>query len=322
MLYITTRNDQETYTSHRALEGSRSPDGGMYLPFHQPKFTGEELEQMLCQSANSCIAQVLNRLFSSELTGWDLDFSMGRRPVALHALGHRITVGEIWHNSQGNYEHLVRELTARLLGTWEQTPGDWPRIAVNTAVIFALFGERRKAGWTDPADVAVVAGDFSWPVSVWYARQWGLNVGQIICCCNENNSLWELFHQGQLRTDGVSVPTGIPMADVALPAGLERLIYHCAGTEETERYLDACRRGKPYCPDDAVLEKMRRGISVHVVSSTRVGSMIRNVSNTYGYRLSADAALAYGGVMDHRAKGGQYRPCLILSGENPKGNTV
>lgn len=317
MLYITTRNDRETYTAHRAFQGSRSPDGGMYLPYRPPAFSREDLEALLNQGENGCMAQVLNHLCAAGLSGWELDFSIGRRPFALETLGHRIVVGQIWHNAQDSYDYLTRELIARVLGNWPESVGNWAGIAVNIAVLFGLFARLRQEEWPEPVDVAVVAGDFSWPISAWYARQWGLPVGQIICCCNENNNLWELFHQGQLRTDALCIPTGLPAADVALPADLERLIYACGGTAEVESYVEACRKGRPYCPEEGVLAKMRRGISVSVVSSQRMASMIRNVDKTYGCRLSPDAALAYGGVMDYRSKGGQYRPCLILSGEKP-----
>ena len=89
----------------------------------------------------------------------------------------------------------------------------------------------------------MVSGDFSAPISAVYARQWGAPIGEILCCCNENNEIWNLLSHGQLRTDGVSIPTILPSADVVVPSELERLVYEAGGCEEVERYLDACRRG-------------------------------------------------------------------------------
>lgn len=122
-----------------------------------------------------------------------------------------------------------------------------------------------KSTW----DISVVCGNFDLPMSAWYARAWGLPIGNIICCCNENGNLWNLIHHGQFRTDMVSTPTGTPEADVTLPAGLERLIYACGGLAEVDIYLDACRRGGMYCPRDSVLSRLGEGLDVSVVSSRR-----------------------------------------------------
>ena len=59
-------------------------------------------------------------------------------------------------------------------------------------------------------DISVVCGNFDLPMSAWYARAWGLPIGNIICCCNENGNLWNLIHHGQFRQDPVSVRTGTP----------------------------------------------------------------------------------------------------------------
>ena len=146
-----------------------------------------------------------------------------------------------------------------------------------------------------------------------YARAWGLPIGNIVCCCNENSGLWELLRHGQLRTDTASVPTILPEADVAVPENLERLVYEAGGTDEVERYLASCRRGGTYAPSETVLAKMNRGLSVSVVSSSRISQTISSVYRTHRYVLSPGSALSYAGLMDYRAKAGQARNALILA---------
>ena len=159
------------------------------------------------------------------------------------------------------------------------------------------------------------------PISVWYAKRWGLPVGKIICCCNENNALWELVCHGQLRTDTVRVPTMLPEADVTVPDHLERLIYAYGGVPETGRYLECCRRGNVYHPSDSVLMQLRRDFLISVVSSARIGTIIPGVYRTHGRLITTGTALAYGGLLDCRAKTASVEYALVWSEEGPAAQT-
>lgn len=322
MLYVTTRNNRDAFTAQRALRENRAPDGGLYLPFRTPTFSREEIDALGEKPFGQTVAEVLNLLFKTKLTGWDVDFSIGRHPVRLENLRHRILMAESWHNPDWNYDRLVNNLV-RLLLEEADAPGDWVKIAVRIAVLFGIFGELKRRG-IESADISVVSGDFSGPISAWYARQWGLPIGNIICCCNENNSLWDLICHGQLRTDGLSVPTITPEADVVIPEDLERLIYACGGATEVSRYLEACRQGRVYCPNDGVLAKLRSGLFVSVVSSFRMETTIPGVYRTSNYLLSLNSALAYAGLLDYRAKTGETRHALVLAEKSPlcDGDTV
>lgn len=320
MLYVTTRNSTEVYTAQRALMESRGADGGMYLPFHSPVFAPEDIAGLETTSFNQCVANLLNRLFGTKLTAWDIDFCVGRYPVRLVELGHRIVMGESWHNPKWNYDRMARRLAGLLLREDAAVTDGWTEIAVRIAVLFGIYGEMLRSDNIQPGelvDVSVVSGEFSAPMSAWYARSWGLPVGNIICCCNENSEIWNLICHGQLRTDSVSVSTSTPDADVILPAQLERLIYACGGSEEVMRYLDVCRRGGMYVPSDWVLPKLRDGLFVSVISSHRIESTIPAVYATHRYLLSPYSALAYAGLLDYRAKKGQLRHSVVLAERSP-----
>lgn len=310
MLYVTTRNNCDTNTAQKALRENRAGDGGMYVPFQKPELPKNE------KSINSAVAQVLNTLFQTRLTAWDVDFSVGRHPVRLTSLRQRTVMTESWHNPDWTFERMVNNLTSLLAGD-PMPPGDWVRIAVRIAVLWGVFGELKKCCPEGPVDIAVVSGDFIQPISAWYAKQWGLPIGNIICCCNENNSVWNLLTYGQLRTDEVAVSTCIPQADVVVPSSLERLIFACGGAEEVDCYLECCRRGRMYCPGETVLERMRSGMCASVVSSQRIERTIRGAYATHGYLLSPASALAYAGLLDYRAKTGKTRLALVLTEESP-----
>lgn len=315
MLYVTTRNNSDPYTAYRAMHELRGPDGGFFLPFRHPKFSEEELDALAQKPFGQRIADVLNRLFNTRLTGWDVDFCCGRAPVRLTPLRHKILITEAWHTTSGTFHHMIKALATRLTGN-DESVSDWMEIAIRAAVFFGIFGELKHYG-IEQVDISVVSGDFTLPVSAWYARRWGLPIGRILCCCNENNAVWELFCHGQMRTDAISIPTIVPEADVALPVGLERLIYESGGICETQRYLDCCRHGKNYYSGDSVMSKLRSGMYVSVVSSHRLESTIPSVYRTHGYLLTPCLALAYAGLLDYRAKTGEIGPILVWGEDSP-----
>lgn len=316
MLYVTTREDRDAYTAYRALHESRSGDGGLFLPFRMPSVSAEELDALLRKSFHQTIAEILNLLFPVNLTGVDVEFAMGRRSVQLEGLGRRAIVAEVWHNPEEDYRYLERSLT-RLMTKENEPGGNWTRIAIRIALWFGLFGQLKQAGVEDKVDICVVSGDFSAPVSAWYAKQWGLPVGKIVCCCNENSTLWDLFRYGQMRTDTVSVPTATPDADIAIPTDLERLIYAYGGVDETRRYLESVRWGKPYHAPEEMLEGLRQAFYVSVISGQRMLQTIPSVYRTHGHLLSPCGALAYAGMLDYRTMAEEPRYGLVLEEKSP-----
>ncbi len=317
MLYVTTRDNKDPVTAYRALTETRSAGGGLYLPFRSPSFSAEALDVLLRKPFNACVCEILNLLFRTKLTQWELDFALGDCPVRLKTIGQWLLVAEVWHNPEQDYRWLEERLFSLLCGEEKCRLGSWPRTAIGTAVLFGLLGELNRAGIGLPVDISTVSGDFSAPMSALYAKQWGAPIGSIVCSCNENKGLWDLLCHGQLRTNTVSIPTSVPEADVALPPELERLIYECGGVSEVQRYLDACRQGKTYCVDEEMRMKLRRGLTVSVVSTQRVTETIPGVCRTHSYLLSPGGALAYGGAMDHRCKNGGAGHCLILTQTGP-----
>ena len=314
MLYITTRNDREVFTAQSVMQQTVGPDGGRFLPYRHPKMTRQTFEALAKKPFAGRIAWMLNHLFGSKCSLWDVEFAAGRSPIRLVSLGSRLHLAQTWYNPGWDYETMAVSLS-RLLGREE--PAGWVGIALRCAVLLGICTELYNLGVTNP-DISVLSGDFSAPIAAFYLRQWGVPIGEILCCCNENNELWNLLSHGQLRTDGVSIPTILPSADVVVPSELERLVYEAGGCEEVERYLDVCRRGVAYAPGEEVLTKLRAGLAVSVVSSERILQTISGVYRTCGHILDPAGALAYAGLMDYRAKTGRLGFAVILSDNSPR----
>ena len=315
MLYVTTRNPRDAFTAAHVLQESRGEDGGLYLPMRFPQLSGEEWRRFVSLSFNQRIAELLNRFFGTKLTGWDIDFCIGRYPVRVEPLAYKIFLAETWHNPQWQYSRLENNLM-ELLQAQVDAPGNWVAVAIRMAVLAAVLGSREIPG-DGIVDVSVVSGDLTLPISAWYLRKMGFPVGNIVCCCNENNQFWNLICNGQMHTDAVCHTTMVPEADVVLPVHLERLIRECGGAPEVERFLSCCENKSAYAVPDGMLELLREGLFVSVVSSDRVETTIPNVYKTHNYVMAPAATLGYSGLLDYRTKTGITRSSVVFCDRNP-----
>lgn len=321
MLYATTRNKSDVETAFKAIHLDCAGDGGLFTPFRLEPLEQQEILALKGRTFGQNMAQILNLFFSCGLTGWDIEFAIGRSPVKMNTITHRILIAESWHNSQWKLDHVVQLLSDRLRKDGEgELPSNWVRVAVRVAALFATYGQLLATGQTEQdavLDVAVTTGDFSAPMAAWYARQMGLPIGNIVCGCNANGGVWDLLHHGQMATGGIAVKTVTPEADVVVPRNLERLVYETLGMEENLRFLACCRLGGVYDLEPEQLEKLRRGMFAAVISDSRVESIIHSVYRTSNYIFSPYSALAYGSLLDYRAKTGESRNVLLLAERSP-----
>ena len=286
MLYATTRSDRDAFTAHCTLNSNKAADGGAYRVFHAPNFSEIEIQCLLEKNFSQCVADVLNMLFDAKLTSWDVEFTIGRYPVQITSLGHRLHFAEPWHNPDWGYAWLPRRL-ATLLPQNTDAVTEWVKIAVKIAIMFGAFGNLYRSG-IRRADIVVASDDF----------------------------LWEMIYHGQIRTDpAVWSAEGKQTAQIT---NLERLIYECGGTEEVTRFVESCSAGAVYSPGEAVLEKLREGIFVSVSGKKRAENMIPRIYGTYDYLMSADTALSYIGLMDYRSKTGKICDALIFAQTSPQ----
>ena len=312
MLYITTRDHSDAYTSYRVLCDNRAPDGGMFLPMQMPVLTKDHIVNLGTKTFGQNVADVLNLFFKSRLDGWDIDFCIGRYSSKLTAMSHRACIAEVWHNPDHDFARVVRNITSRLRGNKDTTdaPTNWAWIAIRIAVLFGLFGEMYKLHTASPAmavDVAIPSGDFAGPMAVWYARQMGLPVGNIICACDENDAARDLLKNGQINMN----------AGMTIPPDLERLIYSVLGLEESKRFAKLMDSRKSYSVTEDAAAALKKGMVPAVISWKRRSEIIRGVYSASTYILDPGSAMAFGGLQDYRALAGETRPALIITERGP-----
>lgn len=321
MLYTTTRSDHDTYTAERALKERCAPDGGLYLPMQRKRFSPGELAQLLSQEPTGVIVSVLNHFFSSKLTAKDVEFSLGREFIRLPSLSRNVTAAEYWRNADGDFSRIQRILTERVAIDKRSAPvGEWAQTATRIAMLFAAYAQMHRDGrieYGKKLDVAVLSGSFSGPVAAWMARDMGLPIGNIICCCNENGAAWDLLQRGEMKLNPQVRRTKTPRCDVGRPEGVERLVRLTLGVQEANRYAYLCEEGGVYELRPEQHEKLRAGMYASVSSDIRVQRVIANAYATNGYVLCPYSALVYSGLMDYRAATGHNGPALMISETSP-----
>ncbi len=317
MLYATTRSKTDTYTAYRALIEDIAPDGGLFLPFRFPEFSHFEIEKLKEQSVSETVAQILNVFFSARLTAWDVECCIGKSAFKISAMSHRVLLAELWNNPQGEYAYLINALYKKLCG---DASGDratcWANIAIRIAFWFAIYGQLQRLGFQN-FDISVTSGDFSVPMSAWYARKMGLPVGTIVCACNENSTPWDFLHRGEYNTGLPVVNTATPELDVNSPVAMEYLIYGTLGFDETSKYVDIVKRKGVYHIRPDMVKQLSNGMYVSVVGKDRVSPVITSVFRSNNCILDPYTAVTYGGLQDYRAKTGESCPTVLLWERNP-----
>ncbi len=145
----------------------------------------------------------------------------------------------------------------------------------------------------------------------------GLPIGTVLCCCNDNNGVWNLLHKGQIRTDAQIVPTATPQCDVMTPVGLERLIYGKLGLKSAGAYVETFSNGGTFYLEEDQRMKLRDGMYAPVTGSRRLESAVKSLYNSCGYPADVYTAMCYSGMLDYRSVTGESRTVLIVSEESP-----
>ena len=315
MLYVSTRNRTDSFTAYRALQEERAPDGGLFVP-HRLPILEDSVQRMMTESFGENVAKILNLFFSAGLSGWDVDFIVGRHPLRFVMMNHRLVVAELWRNHASDYAFIEESLYRKLSGSAVKKPPDWAKIAIRIAVLFGVFSELSRQG-IEGADIAVPTGDFSVPMAAWYARKMGLPIGQIICGCNENGAVWDLIHRGEFSTGASVIKTEYPTMDHSCPASIERLVYSVLGLKEAQHYVSVCEKRGTYQLDDEALALLSDGFASAVVSGKRTQSVMKSTYRTSGYIMDGYIAVAYGSLQDYRSRTGESRLTLLLADQSP-----
>ena len=315
MLYISSRSKTDSFTAHRALHNETAPDGGVFVPFHLPVLDADFMQQLRGQSFCKTVSDILNLFFSCGISEWDVECSIGRTPVRVLEMSHRLLAAEMWHNPEGNYQHIEKNIFNKLTGGAGE-PTKWAKIAIRVAFLFGIYGSVLDER-IESFDTSVACGDFTQPMAAWYARKMGLPIGTIICACNENSGPWDLICRGELNTGASTVKTQVPLLDDACPIGLERIVFETLGQDAVKELAEKCAKKSTFRVDAESLPLLNEGLTSAVVGDSRIGSILSSVYRTNRYIADHYAAIPYGAIQDYRARSGESKLTLFFADNSP-----
>ena len=307
MLYLSTRNKADSFTAHKVLHSASAPDGGMFVPMQIPVQDDVAMAALEQMTFGESTAYLLNVFFGTHLTGWDVDFSVGRQALDLVSCGYKISLAESWHNPAGSHEYLVSrlyELVTRDIHS-NVLPNLWFRAVVNIAVLFGVYGKYSKQE-IYAFDVAVESADLQMLFALRYAQKMGLPVRKIILGTTEGDCLWEFFSYGDYQIGRKN-----------RLSGLEAILWLEFGYSETARYEEVMRTKTVYRLKELSLDRFRKGVFTTVVGDNRVRNIIESTLRTNNYRMEDATARAFAALQDYRAKTGENKNTLLFAKNVP-----
>lgn len=307
MLYLSTRNKADSFTAHRVLHADAAPDGGMFMPMRLPLQDDVALAAFERMNFGETAASILNLFFGTQLTGWDVDFAVGRQALDLVSAGYKVSLAESWHNPSGTHAYFVQRLYALVTGEKfsVKTPNLWFQTVVNIAVLFGAYGKYCRQDIYE-FDVAVQTGDLQHLLAIRYAQKMGLPIRKIILGSLDGDGLWEFLSYGDYQTNRKD-----------RLVGFEALLWLEFGYGEVEIYNCAVLSKHTYRLKELKLEQFRKDLFTTVVGDNRVKNVIDSTFGTNNYRMESSTARAFGALQDYRAKTGENKNTLLFSQNAP-----
>ena len=308
MLYLTTRNKADSYTAYRMLRCETAPDGGQFLPMHLPALTDYQLAEFEQMNFGQITASILNIFFGTKLSGWDVDFAVGRQAVTMATVAYKVSVAETWHNPAGTHAYLVQRLHALVCGEKFTVikPNLWFETVVDIALLFTMHANLCRQGIYE-FDIAMESGNLQQLFALRYAQKMGLPVGKIILGSIPDDGLWEFVSHGEYATSGKVHSTG-----------LEALLWLEFGYDEAAKLLKTEERKAIYHLHLPKLDVFRNEIFTSVVGQDRALLVAKSAANSGQYFMELPTARAFGALQDYRAKTGINRNTLLLGRNAPR----
>ena len=308
MLYLTTRNKADSYTTYRMLRCEAAPDGGQFLPMHLPVLTDYQLAEFEKMNFGQITASILNIFFGTQLSGWDVDFAVGRQAVTMATAAYKVSVAETWHNPAGTHAYLVQRLHALVCGEkfTAVKPNLWFEAVVDIALLFTMHANLCRQDIYE-FDIAMESGNLQQLFALRYAQKMGLPVGKIILGSIPDDGLWEFVSHGEYATSAKVHSTG-----------LEALLWLEFGYDEVAKLLKTEEKKAIYHLDLPEIEVIRKEVFTSVVGQDRALLVAKSAASSGQYFMELSTARAFGALQDYRAKTGINRNTLLLGRNAPR----
>jgi len=275
-------------------------DGSVFLPIQLPVYTASELSGLCDLSFSQIVAKVLNQFFLTNVTGWDIELSVGKKFYRLNRFGRKQVCAEFWHNSADSSQLFFKRVYSLICGDpiGAKMPSGWVSIAIRIAMLFGVYPQLVSDGIFD-FDIALSAKFPEDVVAAFYAKKMGFPVGKILCGSNENCDIWELVHKGEFTVNRAE--------------HIEHLLCIAFGYDSNTAFLNE----NIYRLESEQHQKLSNDLVVSVIGQKRISNLINSAYRTDRKIIDPEIAAAYGALQDHRSKTGESRPTVFMSHNSP-----
>ena len=165
-----------------------------------------------------------------------------------------------------------------------------PQIVYYVSAYCDLVNEG-KISIGDEINFCVPTGNFGNIFAAYLAKLMGLPISRLICASNMNNVLTDFLKEGVYDRNRKFHLTISPSMDILISSNLERLLYFCAGADETAKYMKELAENGKYTVSSEVKAKIDELFSGYYADEDETSKTIKNTFEKYGYLCDTHTAV-------------------------------
>ncbi len=169
----------------------------------------------------------------------------------------------------------------------------------------------------DEINFCVPTGNFGNIFAAYLAKLMGLPIARLICASNMNNVLTDFLDNGTYDRNRTFHLTMSPSMDILISSNLERLLYFCAGADETAAYMKSLAENGKYTVSEAVKTKIDQLFSGYYADEKETARTINETFEKYGYLCDTHTAVGVSAAEKYCEENNDSRVTVVDSTASP-----
>lgn len=197
---------------------------------------------------------------------------------------------------------------------------NWGRLVPQVVYYVSAYCDLVSSGKIhngDSVNFCVPTGNFGNIFAAYIAKQMGLPIGKLICASNMNNVLTDFLETGTYDRNREFHLTMSPSMDILISSNLERLLYFCAGVEETRKYMVSLSETGRYTVSDTVKSKIDELFAGYCTDEKMTSETIRTCFEKYGYLADTHTAVGISAAERYVSGSGDKTVTVVDSTASP-----
>ncbi|MBE6631828.1 MAG: threonine synthase [Ruminococcaceae bacterium] len=191
-----------------------------------------------------------------------------------------------------------------------------PQIVYYVSAYCDLVNEGKiKLG--DEINFCVPTGNFGNIFAAYLAKLMGLPIARLICASNMNNVLTDFLKTGTYDRNRKFHLTMSPSMDILISSNLERLLYFCAGADETAGYMKELAENGKYTVSADVKAKIDTLFAGYYADEEETAKTIKESFDKYGYLCDTHTAVGISAAERYCAENGDSKVTVVDSTASP-----